>query len=138
MRRAACAVAALLLIAAGSPDWAGSAAGTYYGRTRNAGMMQCERTDFSVAGGVLQGRYHVEDEDPFDGILTGFVPDPPGDHPFSGTFTWIDRYGTGVQWISFAPDFQSFTGLWGDTRPLAINRSYGTRAGDPGCGAAVS
>ena len=139
MQRVVLALAALVLGAAGRlPDWVDTVTGTYNGRIRNAGVMECFQTEFFVADGALQGRYHVEADEPFDGTLTGFNPDPPGEHPPSGTFVWTDRYGTGVQWISFAPSHQSFVGRWGALVPSGANVSWGTHGPVAGCGSPVS
>ena len=66
----------------------------------NAGEMQCGRTEFSLRGGALVGHYWIDDAQPFEGELTGFVPDGGR----SGTFTWTDRYGVGVMYVRFAGD----------------------------------
>ena len=96
--------------------------------------MQCERTEFSVRNGALVGHYWVDDADPFEGELTGFV----GDGGHSGTFTWTDRFGTGVFYVRFADDAGSFWSLWGVDQPDPGKPGFGLRgdaASVPGCGA---
>jgi hypothetical protein len=126
--------ACLFAVAAAAPDWSASVAGLYVGRQWNAGQMQCERTEFSVRDGALVGHYWIDDAQPFEGELTGFVPDGGR----SGTFTWTDRYGVGVMYVRFAGDGTSFWSMWGLNEPDTGKTGYGLRgeaAPVPGCGA---
>ena len=56
----------------------------------------------------------------------------------AGTFTWTDRYGTGVEYVRFDADFASFRGAWGGAAPDPRNPISGTRGAVPGCDPAVS
>ena len=80
------------------------------------------------------GHYWIDDPDPFEGELTGFVPDGET----SGQFTWTDRYGTGVEVLDFATDRQSFAGAWGSSRPDPRQPVWGQRGGVASCAKAVS
>ena len=103
--------------------------GSYQGPVLNAGQIQQLATDFEFdAGGKLVGHYLVEDNPPFEGDLTDFVPDGPT----SGTFTWRDRFGHGVVHIRFEPDRDRFLGAWGDDMPLADHIFDGYRIRPPG------
>jgi hypothetical protein len=125
---------ALDAAAAPAPDWATSVTGTYVGREWNAGEMQCERTEFSVRDGALVGHYWIDDPQPFEGELTGFVSDGGR----SGTFNWTDRYGTGVLYVRFAADGTSYWSMWGLEKPDIGKPGFGLRGDSapvPGCGA---
>ncbi len=128
-------LAALLAILAGSAHaqgWVERAVGDYVGRDHNVGQLQCETVTFSLRGGALVGHYRIEDDPPFEGDLTNFVPQGEG----TGLFTWTDRDGTGVRFIRFAHDFSSFFSLWGRTAPDPHETGYGLRGPDavvPGC-----
>jgi hypothetical protein len=132
-------ILALVLTAGAAPDWGGTVAGQYAGRIRNEGRMECQKTQFVLQSGELVGHYRIEADDPFEGDLTDFVPDPPepGAAP-SGTFTWSDKFGTGVEHVHWAPDGSVFWAEWGVDEPLPGNQGWGQRGGTSDCLAAVS
>lgn len=151
MRRAALLLAALALAGAApgaspgaapgalpgaAPDWAGDVVGAYAGREWNAGAMACARAEFSLRDGALAGHYWIGDADPFEGELTGFVPDGGR----GGHFTWTDRDGSGMFYIRFAEDARSFWSLWGVEAPDPGKPGYGLRAPGavPGCNSPTS
>ncbi len=140
----------VLLLAAGAPPdaapgpsaapgWAAAVVGQYAGRVLNAGRMQCHRTVLSLQGGQLVGHYWIDDDTPFEGELTGFVPDASGASGggHAGTFTWTDRFGTGHEYLAFAPDGSGFRGFWGGAQPLITNPVWAVRSDRP-CEAQVS
>ncbi len=110
---------------ADSPAWVADVVGRYAGTVRNSGAMECHRTEFSVQDGHLVGHYWIDDTDPFEGTLTGFVPESGT----SGHFTWTDRYGSGIELLVFSSDRRSFTGAWGADTVDPHNPVYGTRGG---------
>ncbi|WP_158742154.1 hypothetical protein [Acidisphaera sp. L21] len=119
---------------AADPPWVADVVGDYGGMVRNAGRMQCHHTSFELKDGHLIGHYRIEDDVPFNGELTDFVPDDDS----SGTFTWHDRFGVGKEYVRFAPDHASFFGAWGDDTVDPRNPVRGTRGGVAGCAGAVS
>jgi hypothetical protein len=126
--------AALLLLllfctpAAAQDTWFSNVLGPYEGPVRNAGQIEHLTTRFELdAAGHLIGHYHVEDDPPFDGELTDFVPD--GDQ--QGTFIWQDRFGSGVVHVRFDPEHSRFTGRWGLESPLPDNVFNGFRIRPP-------
>ena len=119
---------------AADPPWVADMVGRFAGMVRNGGRMECHYTIFSLKDGRLVGHYRIEDTEPFEGELTDFEPGAEG----SGTFIWHDRYGVGKEFVAFAPDHGSFTGLWGDTVIDPRNPVSGTRGGTAGCANAVS
>jgi len=109
-------LAGLLLFAgpALAEDWWQSVLGPYQGPVMNGGKLQQLDTEFFTdAAGNLVGRYHVEDEPPFDGELTDFRQEGP----LAGSFTWHDRFGEGSVHVEFDPDRGRFTGSWGEDTP---------------------
>ena len=130
--------AALLLLAAlagpATPPWVADVVGDYAGSIRNGGRMECHRTSFALQDGRLVGHYAIDDDDPLEGELVDFHPDSDT----SGSFTWIDRYGRGVEYVVFAADRASFAGAWGDSRPDPRNPVRGQRGGSASCERAVS
>ncbi len=131
--------ATLLLLAAlagqpAEPAWVADVVGDYAGSVRNGGRMECHRTSFTLQDGHLVGHYAIDDDDPLEGDLVDFRPDSDT----SGSFTWIDRYGRGVEYVVFAADRASFAGAWGDALPEPRNRVQGQRGGSAGCERAVS
>ncbi len=116
------------------PPWVAEVVGDYAGAVRNGGRMECHRTRFTLQDGHLVGHYAIEDDQPFEGDLVDFR----ADSETSGSFTWIDRYGRGVEFVAFAADRASFTGAWGDDRPDPRNPVQGQRGGSAGCEHAVS
>jgi hypothetical protein len=109
------ALALLTIPIAAAPDWQQEVLGPYVGRVLNDGIRQTLQTEFSLDGqGRLIGHYHVADDPPFDGELTGFIND--NDH--GGLFTWSDRYGEGVVHVHFLPAEGRFVGAWGTLAPV--------------------
>jgi hypothetical protein len=108
-----CAIAAPALSAPN--DWIADVLGRYEGPVLNGGGIERGETELLLdAQGRLIGRYHIDDPQPFDGVLTDFHADAP----YSGTFTWHDHFGKGVVHMVFDPANGRFRGLWGDTVPL--------------------
>src|SRR5262249_24572329 len=101
---------ALVLAATASPAlaldgcFAGSVGGWRGPVWNGSGLQQMEAEFDAGPDGGLTGRYHVHDDVPFDGRLTGFRQ--------TGTceadFTWQDRYGTGAVHIRFEPELGRF------------------------------
>jgi hypothetical protein len=90
-------------------------AGPWSGLVFDEGRLKDLHTNFSIAGGDLTGRYHVDDEDGgYDGQLTDFT----ATGPCAGTFIWHDRNGAGVVHVDFRPERDRFDGEWGGDRPL--------------------
>ena len=116
------------------PAWVAQMVGRFAGTVLNAGKMECHYTTFSLQDGHLVGHYRIQDDEPFEGELTNFVPGGEG----RGTFTWTDRYGVGVEFVIFAADYSSFTGAWGNSSIDPRNPVFGTRGGTAGCANAVS
>ena len=108
-----------------SPGWVREVTGRYIGTVLNAGHLECHRTELSVQDGQLVGHYWIDDKQPFEGTLTGFV----AESDTSGHFTWTDRYGSGIELLVFSADRVSFTGVWGSDRTDAhypISAARGT------------
>ncbi len=122
-----------------APAWLGGLVGRYLGRVRNAGRMECGRTELRLQDGQLVGHYWIDADPPFEGELTQFVPESgsatPGAH--AGTFTWTDRYGTGREYLAFTADGSGFRGFWGGEAPSVSNPVWAVRSQSP-CEAQVS
>ncbi|HEY2131880.1 MAG TPA: hypothetical protein VGH36_02725 [Acetobacteraceae bacterium] len=101
--------------AAAAQDWMQDVLGAYEGPVLNDGQIERGATTFGIdAAGQLTGHYRIDDPSPFEGELTDFREDAP----YSGSFTWHDRYGEGIVHIVFDPDHGRFLGLWGASQPL--------------------
>ncbi len=109
-------VAAALLLA-GAPAIAAEACviqseGDWRGEVTNRGALQPLDVQFTVdANGALNGRYHVTDQPPLDGTLTGFHQTAPCE----ADFIWTDQTGVGIMHLRFEPALERFTGHWGLT-----------------------
>ena len=105
------------------PAWVADVVGNYAGSVRNAGRMECHRTELTVQDGQLVGHYWIDDTDPLEGTLTGFVAESDS----SGRFTWTDRYGSGVEFLAFSSDHTGFVGAWGTDQADPANPVWAAR-----------
>ena len=112
----ALALAALLIVVvtqARAQDEAADPAkivGTFQGQALSGGVVVEVVTTFSLdKDGALTGTYSfLQGDEWFDGTLTKARLSDQGDV----TFIWQDAFGAGTLTITFADDYQSFTGAW--------------------------
>ena len=84
--------------------------GTYQGQAVSGGVVVDVITTFSLdKSDKLVGTYRFNQGDEwFDGTLTKTRFSEQGDV----TFIWQDAFGAGTLTVTFADDYQSFTGAW--------------------------
>ncbi len=95
-----------------SPKQEAIAAGQYCGRLwSNGALVQANTTFKTESDGRLTGTYEFSD---YGGMTAGTLNEAAPVKGLDHTLDWQDKYGAGKLFITFKPDYSSFTGKWQD------------------------